>query len=103
MKAQLNTAMDEALFLHALAHAHLDQQVCGALLEHAGADAMLYVFAAAVFEYNRFDSLQMQELREHKPSRPGADDSDLRSHEGSPVSWRYVRSCTETIADVVER
>jgi hypothetical protein len=78
-EAQLNAVVHEPLPLEALAHAHLEQEVDGALLEHAGADAALYVVAVASLEDDRLDALEMQELPEHQARRPGSHDSDLRA------------------------
>ena len=54
------------------------QQVDGALLEHAGAHALLDVLAAAVLEHDRLDAAQVQQVREQQPGGAGADDADLR-------------------------
>ena len=61
----------------------LHEQVDGALLEHAGAHALLDVVAAAGLEHHRLDALPVQEVREQEPGRAGADDPDLRAH----VHW----------------
>ncbi len=55
------------------------QQVDGALLEHARADAVLAVVAAAALEHDRLDAAAAQELGQHEACRPGADDADLRA------------------------
>ena len=64
--------------LQPLADAGLDEQVGGSLLEHAGADAVLDVLAAAVLEHDRLDPLALEQPRERQPGRAGADDPDLR-------------------------
>ncbi len=55
------------------------QQVDRALLEHAGADALLDVVAAAVLEHDRLDARALRSRRASvEPGRPRADDPDLR-------------------------
>ena len=61
------------------------EQVDRALLEHAGADALLDVLAAAGLQHDRLDALGLQQLREHQSRRPGADDPDLRAHQRPAV------------------
>jgi hypothetical protein len=46
------------------------------------------VLPAARFQHDRFDPLQMQEVREHQPGRPCPDNSYLGSHEES-LSVRF--------------
>ena len=48
------------------------------LLEHAGADALLDVLAAAALEHDRLDPFALEQPRERQPRRAGADDPDLR-------------------------
>ena len=86
LELQLDALVDEPLAPQPVADAHLDQQVDRALLEHAGADAALDVLAAARLEHDRLDPAQVQQVREHEPGRPGADDADLRSHSSSVAS-----------------
>jgi hypothetical protein len=38
---------------------------------------MLDVLAVAVLEHHRLDPVQMEQLREHEPGGPRADDADL--------------------------
>ena len=79
VEAQFDPLVDQALALHALAHARLDHQVDRALLEHARADAPLDVLAAAGLEHHRLDALAVEQLAEHEARRPGADDAHLRA------------------------
>ena len=65
------------------------EQVDGALLEHAGADARLDVLAAPVLEHDRLDAGPVEELREREARRAGADDRDLGAralHDSSSTS-----------------
>ena len=78
-EAQLDAVMDEAFALEPLAHARLDQEVDGSLLEEARADALLHVLAAVEFEHGRADALQVQQVRQQQPRRPGPDDCNLDS------------------------
>ncbi len=78
---QLDAVVDEPLALHALADAGGGEQVDRALLEHAGADALLDVLAAARLEHDRVDPCELQQAGEREAGRPGADDPDLRAHQ----------------------
>jgi hypothetical protein len=64
----------ESLALEPLTDAHLDQQVDGALLEHAGAHPVLDVLARAVLEHDGLDALELEQLPEHQAGGPGPDD-----------------------------
>ena len=83
---QLDAVVDEALALHALAHARSRQQVDRALLEHPGADALLDVLAAARLEHDRVDALELQQAGEHETGRAGADDADLCPHQSASAA-----------------
>ena len=62
-EAQFDAAVNQALPAHALADARLVEQVHAALLEHAGAYAVLDVVATAVFDDDRLDAVPMQQMR----------------------------------------
>ena len=59
------------------ADADLAHQIDRALLEHARAYPFDDVLPAAVFEDDRVDALEMQQLPEHQSGRASADDADL--------------------------
>jgi hypothetical protein len=77
---EVDAPVDDPVGVHPRAHAGVPQQVGGALLEHAGADALLDVLAAAALEDDRLDPLAGEQLRERQAGGPGADDADLRAH-----------------------
>ena len=79
VELQLDPVVDDPLALQPVADAGAHEQVDGALLEHAGADAVLDVVAAPVLEHNRLDPFQLEQPRERQARRPGADDPDLRA------------------------
>ena len=79
-EAEIDAVVEHAFALHARAHADLDQEVARPLLDQSGADAALDIVAAAVLQHDGLDARQMQEMRQHQPGRPGADDTDLRAH-----------------------
>ena len=85
-KAEVNAVVRHALALHTLADPGLDQKITRPLLDEAGADAVLDVIAAAVFENDGFDAREMQEVREHQSGGPCPDDADLRAHRRRPSS-----------------
>jgi hypothetical protein len=76
-KAQLDSVVDQALGFHMLANPHLGEEVDCSLFQHAGADALLHILAAAILDYDGVNPLQIQKVREHETCRPRADDSDL--------------------------
>ncbi len=81
VELQLDAVVHESLAPHALADACPVEQVDRALLEHAGADALLHVLAAARLEHDGLDALQLQEPREREAGRAGSDDADLGAHQ----------------------
>jgi hypothetical protein len=88
--------VDHPLAQQAVAHAELDEQVDGALLEHAGADTVLDVVARAVLEDDGVDALAVQQRAEDEARRAGPDDPDLRQQPPTPamsllVTSRFVR------------
>src|SRR3954471_20690257 len=80
-KAQMDAVVRHALALHSLADAAVDQQVARPLLDQTSADAALDIRTTAAFEDDRFDPVQVQEMRQHQSGGPSADDSDLRAHD----------------------
>ena len=84
-EAEIDAVVEHAFALHARADAGLDQQVARPLLDQAGADAALDIVAAAVLQDDGLDAREVQEMRQHQPGRPGADDADLRAH--SALLW----------------
>ena len=64
------------------------EQVDGALLEHAGAHALLDVLARAQLEHDGVDPAQLEQPGEHEPRRSGPDDRDLGLHHALPSSVR---------------
>ena len=93
VETQLEAVMDETLPPHPLAHSCLSHQLDGVVLEHPGAHALLDVLLAPVFEDDRVDAGQGEELREHQAGRSGADDPDLALHADSLAPNR-----TETVS-----
>ena len=81
IETQPDAFVNQAFALQARAHAGLLQQVDGALLEDAGADALLDIFLGAGFKDDGFDSLEMKKMREGESCRACSDDSDLSSHQ----------------------
>ncbi len=61
-EGQFEAVVQRPFAPHALADAGLVQDIHAALLEHAGADGRLDVGAAARFQHDRFDALQVQQV-----------------------------------------
>ena len=72
--------MDQALAMQALRHARAFEQLDRSLFQNPGADARLDMGAAAPLENHGLDSRQMEQLRQQKACRSGADNGDLRAH-----------------------
>ena len=97
VEAEVEPVVEQALALHPLADAGLDQQIARPVFDQAGADAAFDVGAAAVLQNDGIDALKMQEMRQHQPGRPGADDPHLRSHPSLPT-WSPVCQIGEATA-----
>src|SRR6185436_2393403 len=80
VEAQLDAVVDEALAVEPVGEPGVVEELDGALLEDARADAVLDVLAAARLEHDRVDSLEVEEVRKQQPGRLGPDDSDLCPH-----------------------
>ncbi len=87
VELEVDAVVDDPLAVHPLAHAEIAQQVGRALLEHAGADAVLAVLARAVLEHDGLDPGELEHAREREARRPGADDADLCPHSSS-TRWK---------------
>jgi len=70
--------VNQALALHSLADARLDEQIDRARFKNAGPDAFLAILAGSVLENNRIDSFEMKEVREHETGRTGSHNPNLR-------------------------
>jgi len=79
-EAQFDAVVDQALALQPLAHAGLHEQIHRALLEDAGAHAMLDVVAAPRFDDHRLDALPVQQVGKQQSRGTRTDDADLRTH-----------------------
>ena len=84
VESQLDAIVDERVAIEPRADADLVEQIDGALLEQAGADAGAQVFGRASLEHHGVDAGQAQQPREQQPGWSSADDPDLRAH-GYPV------------------
>src|SRR5262249_62070935 len=78
--ADIDPPMQHALALHAAADADVDEEVGGPMLDQASAYAVFDVVATAVFDDDRFDTLQVQKPRQHEPGGACSNNSDLRAH-----------------------
>ncbi len=76
-ESEVEAVVAQAFAPEPRAHADLVQQIDRALFEHAGAHAFDHIVAVAVLEDDRIDALQVQQLPQQQPRRPGADDADL--------------------------
>ena len=79
-EADVDRLVDHAFAPQPLVEAQFVHQVDGALLQHAGAHAVLDVGAAARFEHDAVDAFAIEQMREEQAGRPRADDGDLCVH-----------------------
>lgn len=84
VEAKIHAVVHQAFALQPFAYAGFFQQVHGALFENSRAHALLHVLAAAIFEDDGFDAVEMQQMRKNQACGPGADDANLRAHELRP-------------------
>ena len=76
----IDATVKQPLTVHSVADAVVAQQLRGAMLQHASANAPLDVFAAAVLQDNRIDARALEQVRQHQAGRTGTDDRDLRAN-----------------------
>jgi hypothetical protein len=102
VEAQVDAVVDQALARQSIAETGFDEQIDRALLEDTRADPMLDVLPAASFNNDRFDPLEVQEMRQQQSGGPGADDPDLgpRDSAGTPnvvqSGWLGRSPCAES-------
>ena len=78
-EAQLDPMMNQAFAILPLPDTHLREQVNRSLFQHARPDALLGILAAAIFDDDGVDPLQIQKVREHETGGSRANNPDLRS------------------------
>ncbi len=104
LESQLDTVMDEPFASQAIANTGCDEQIDGALLEHAGTHALFDVLTAAPLDDNRLDAFEVEQVRQHQSRRAGADNPDLCPH--SAISYtrsRMVATPWPTPTHIVHR
>src|SRR5699024_12582635 len=66
--------IDFCLSIKPVTDASFAQQINGALFQNASANGAFYLFAALLFDDNRFHAFQMEQMREHESCRTSTDD-----------------------------
>ena len=79
-EADVDRLVDHAFAPQPLIEAKFVHQVDRALLQHAGAHAILHIGAAARLEHDAIDALAIEKMREKQARRTRADDGDLCVH-----------------------
>ena len=79
-ETQVDSVMLEADAIQARAEPELVHQVDGSLLQHAGANALFHILAAAIFDDDGIDAFALEEMRKKQTGGTGANDADLRAH-----------------------
>lgn len=77
VESQFESVVDNTLLPHALTHARIGQQSYRSRLEHACKNGGFDLFAAASFDYDRIDSLQLERMGKQRACRPYSDDANL--------------------------
>ena len=72
-ESQVDAVVDEAFAFESFADTRLDHHVHSSLLEDTGADALFDILAAAIFDYDGFNSLEVEQVREDKTRGAGAN------------------------------
>ena len=88
VELQVDPAVDDALPVQPVRDTRSLEQLDGALLEHAGANARFDVLAAPGLEHDRLDPRRVEKLREGEACWAGTDDRDLgtRALHGPPTT-----------------
>ena len=79
-EAQVDCVVEEGFALQACADTRSREQIHRALLEHAGADGLEDVLAAAALEHDGVDAAQVEQVGKQEARGARADDADLRAH-----------------------
>ncbi len=79
-RAEIDPVVEHALLEQARSGADLDQKIVRPLLDQAGADAVLDIGAAAVFEHDRLHAGPAQQERQHETRGTRSDNADLSAH-----------------------
>src|SRR5262249_33700427 len=90
VETQLDAVVDETLAVEPVGEVELAEEVDGALLEDAGADAGLDVVARAVLEDDGVDAAAGEGMSEDEAGGAGADDRDLGTHGGSRLILHHA-------------
>ncbi|MNI49121.1 hypothetical protein D3C73_1037180 [compost metagenome] len=90
--AQHGPFVPESFAAHPVTQARFGHQVHRTLLQHTRADGGADGVAATAFQHHGFNALQIQQVRQHQPSRTGPYDCYLSAH-AQPLllkdPWRH--------------
>ena len=98
LEGQVHAPVTHAFAPKAVAHARLDHEIDGALLEHARAHPFDHVFAAAILNNDRIESIKVQQMTQEEPRGAGADDSDLGP---DPDHTRSMITCDSPFREII--
>jgi hypothetical protein len=77
VEVEVDAAMDERFAIHPPSHARRPQELRCAVLQHARAHPRLRVAAIALFQHDRPDAADVQQVGEEEAGRSRPDDRDL--------------------------
>lgn len=78
-EGKIDAFMPHAFFRETAADTSFVKEIDRALFQHAGANAFDHVSLRAVFDDDRFDAFQMEQMRQQEPCRTRTDNPDLRA------------------------
>jgi len=78
VEADVDAFVAESAVFQPVCDTHRAEQINRALFEHASADTIYHVLAAAVFDDHGIDACEMQKVAEQQPGGTGANDTYLR-------------------------
>ena len=70
LETNFHAIMNQPFALHSVAEAHFCQKVHGALLQHAGPYPLLAMLPTSSLDYDRMNTLSVQQVRQDKPRGP---------------------------------
>src|ERR1700722_9498621 len=77
VQTQLNALVTKAFPFQAFSDSGIAQHFYTGMLQNSRTNAFLAIAAILCFQYDRCDSMLVQQMRQHQAGRPSANDSDL--------------------------
>ena len=94
LRLELDAGVHQPFAPHPLSHAGALEELGHVVLQHTCPNPGLDVLAAPALQDHRVDPVQVEQLRQREPRRPGADDPDLRPDHAAGSSPATTLSIT---------